>query len=170
MKRNIFFWQFAGFVFATALGTILHFLYDWVGENIAVAPFSAINESTWEHMKILFFPMLIFGLFQNRFFRADYPGFWCVKLLGTVVGLLVIPLLFYGYNGAIGKTPDAINVLIFFIGAALGAAVEWHLFTYAGKQCRWKPIAFLGFAALLFAFVFFTFAPPSLPIFQDPLA
>ena len=60
-------WQAAGFAFATLGGTILHFLYDWTGGSILVAPFSGVNESTWEHMKLLFFPMLLFSLVQSRF-------------------------------------------------------------------------------------------------------
>ena len=37
------------------LGTLLHFTYRWSGRNPLIAP---VNESVWEHMKLLFFPML----------------------------------------------------------------------------------------------------------------
>ena len=54
MKQRSILWQAAGFAVATFGGTILHFLYDWTGGSILVSPFSGINESTWEHMKLLF--------------------------------------------------------------------------------------------------------------------
>ena len=78
MKRNLLLWQFGGLTFATALGTILHFVFDWTGWAF-VAPISAVNESTWEHMKILFFPMLIFALIQYPFFKEESPGVWWIK-------------------------------------------------------------------------------------------
>ena len=74
MKRQIGLWQLMGFA-VTSLGrTLLHFLYDWTGEAVWVAPFSGVNESTWEHMKLLFWPMFIFAIIESFFFRehADF--------------------------------------------------------------------------------------------------
>lgn len=94
-------WQASGFAFATLGGTILHFLYEWTGNSILVAPLSGVNESTWEHMKLLYFPLFLFALVQSRFLR-DRKNFWCVKLLGTVLGLILIPVLFYTIHGIVG--------------------------------------------------------------------
>ena len=167
MKKDMGLWQFGGFVFATALGTILHFLFDWTGAYF-VAPISAVNESTWEHMKILFFPMLFFALIQSKYVSRDYAGFWWIKLIGILVGVGSVPILFYTYNGAFGSSSDWLNILFFFISAGLGYFVEWLLFR--------KEVALrLGFIAVILlcfiaiAFFVFTFTPPRLPIFQDPL-
>lgn len=46
-------------IFAMLFGTLLHFLFEWSGNNYIIASFSAINESTWEHLKLVFFPMFI---------------------------------------------------------------------------------------------------------------
>ena len=167
MKKELWLWQLTGFTVATALGSLLHFLFHWTGAY-AFAPISAVNESTWEHMKILFFPMLIFTCVQYPFFRQDAAGFWWIKLIGTLVGVLSIPVLFYTFNGAFGKTPDWLNILIFFISAGLGYFVEHLLFA---KEFA-LPYPFIPVFILLFiasAFFFFTFHPPVLPLFQDPL-
>ena len=92
MKKDLFLWQFGGFVFTVVLGPILHFLYDLTNQSVLVAPFSAINESTFEHMKLMYFPMLIFSLIQSRFFK-EYKSFWCIKLIGILTGLALIPAL-----------------------------------------------------------------------------
>ena len=105
MKRQIGLWQLMGFAVTSLGGTLLHFLYDFSGEATWAAPFSGVNESTWEHMKLLFWPMLIFSIVESFFFR-DRPDFFCIKLRGIILGLLLIPVLFYTYNGAIGKSPD----------------------------------------------------------------
>ena len=79
MKQRSILWQSAGFAFVTFGGTILHFLYDWTGGNILVLPFSGVNESTWEHMKLLFWPLFLFAMVQRQFFN-NQENYWCVKL------------------------------------------------------------------------------------------
>jgi len=118
MKRQIGLWQFIGFGVTSFGGTLLHFLYEWLGEAKWIAPFSGVNESTWEHMKLLFWPTFIFAVVQSFFFR-DRKDFWCVKLRGILLGIVLIPIIFYTYNGAVGKSPDWLNIAIFFLSAAI---------------------------------------------------
>lgn len=168
MKRDLSLWQVAGFALTTLCGTLLHFLYDWTNESILIAPFSGVNESTWEHMKLLYFPLLIFSLVQSRFFQK-YKNFWCVKLAGITTGLALIPLLFYTYNGIFGKSPDCVNISIFFVSAALAFLLEAQLFKRAGLRCKMPRIA-LGVIILIgILFVVFTFVTPRIPLFQDPI-
>ena len=167
MEKNLVVWQWAGFTFAVVLGTLLHFLYAWTGAY-AFAPVSAVNESTWEHMKILFFPLLFFALFQSRYATA-YQGFWWIKCIGIFVGVSCIPILFYTYNGAFGKSPDWLNILFFFIAAAISFFVETHLFrAQFSPRFSWLAIALLALGVV--AFCVFTFIPPRLPIFQGPIS
>ncbi len=168
MKRSISLWQLVGFS-ATALGgTLLHFLYDWTNQSILMAPFSGVNESTWEHMKLLFFPLFIFALIESRFFK-EYENFWCVKLAGITTGLVLIPVLFYTYNGVFGKSPDWVNILIFFISAAAVYLLETRLFKNDSLRCRSPKLAFGVICLIGLAFVVFTFVTPQIPIFEDPL-
>ncbi len=167
MKRDISLWQFGGFAFTALGGTLLHFLYEWTGESILAAPFSGVNESTWEHMKLLYFPLLIFALIQSRSFRK-YKDFWCVKLLGTVAGLMLIPVLFYTYNGAFGRSPDWVNITIFFISAAVAFWLEARLLK-KGYTCKYPRLAFALICIIGVLFVLFTFVTPQIPLFEDPL-
>ena len=167
MKNNLWLWQFGGFVFAVALGTLLHFLFVWTG-FLCFAPISAVNESTWEHIKILFFPTLIFGFIQSAYFRQDCIVFWWIKLIGVLVGCISIPILFYTVNGAFGKTPDWLNIIFFFLSAGLGYFVEYLLFRKNFSLQR--QFLALGILLVIALFFFaFTLQPPRLPIFQDPL-
>ena len=74
MKKTVWLWQLFGFAFTALGGTLLHFLYDFTGALWA-APFSGVNESTWEHMKLLYWPMFIYAIVQSFFFK-DYENFW----------------------------------------------------------------------------------------------
>ena len=168
MKRTVWLWELLGFAATSLFGTLLHFLYDWMRESPLIAPFSGVNESTFEHMKLLFWPMLIFAVIQSFFFR-EYEIFWCVKLRGTLLGLVLIPVLFYTYNGVIGKSPDFVNILIFFVSAAVAYIYETRRLNENRIFCPDPriPIAILTVIALLF--IVFTFRTPEIALFRDPL-
>ena len=170
MKKSLSVWQLGGLTFTAVLGTLLHFLFDLTEKSLLVAPFSAVNESTWEHMKILFFPMLFFAVLQSVFFAKACKGFWKVKCVGITLGVALIPTLFYTYNGAFGRSPDWLNVLFFFISAGVAYFAEYMLFsrTQVCDEFTFLPI-FIIFLTTL-GFVVFTFYPPNIPLFQDPIS
>lgn len=62
-----------GAVVTIVLGILSHFVYDWTGQNFCVGLFFPINESTWEHMKLVYFPMLLVTLTAGRFLEKRYP-------------------------------------------------------------------------------------------------
>ena len=165
MKQTSSLWQAAGFAAVTLAGTLLHFLYDWTNGSILVAPFSGINESTWEHMKLLYWPLLFFGLVQRQFF-PNQKNYWCVKLAEIVLGLALIPVLFYTYNGALGKSPDWVNIAIFYVTVALIFLFERWAFQHL--PCKHPRLALAAMFLIGLAFMIFTFTPPQLPLFQDP--
>ena len=168
MKRSVRLWQFWGFAVTSLAGTLLHFLYEWSGEALWTAPFSGVNESTWEHMKLLFWPMFFFALFECFFFR-NRRDFWCVKLKGILLGLVLIPVIFYTYNGAVGPSPDWFNIAIFFLSAASAYLAETRLFIREDTACRFPRFAFTALCLIALLFVLFTFVTPQLGIFRDPL-
>ncbi len=168
MKKDIIIKQIIGVIFVGILGVLLHFAYEWSGENRIVAIFSGVNESTWEHMKLLFFSMLIFALIEKRWLATEPLNFWCIKLRGIITGLISIPIIFYTTNGVLGKTHDWFNILIFFISAALAFIYETKLFL-ENKTCRFRGAAKLTLLVIALLFALFTFFPPPINLFRDPL-
>lgn len=165
--KHLFFWQLIGFVFTVFMGVVLHFFYEWSNEAIWAAPISSVNESTWEHMKLLFFPMFGFAIFQSLFFKK-YKSFWNVKLKGILIGLLLIPLIYYFYNGAIGKSPDWVNIAIFVLSVAVSYVYEYKLFKANMKINKPSKEAIILLITIAFLFVLFTFVPIEIGIFKDP--
>ena len=169
MKKSLTLWQFFGFVFTGVFGTLLHFVFDWTNQNIIASLFSAVNESIWEHMKLLYFPMLIFTLFESRYFKNEYKNFWCGKAVGILAGLIVIPMLYYTYTGALGVKADWFNILIFFIAAAVSYFVETKVIKNS-RGCLIPPtVSKIFILALGILFIAFTFLTPKIPLFEDPL-
>jgi hypothetical protein len=168
MKRSVWLWQLFGFAAVSLCGTLLHFLYDLTGESVWASPFSGVNESTFEHMKLLFWPMLAFAAVQWFFFR-EREDFFCVKLCGTVLGISLIPLIFCTYNGVIGKSPDFVNIAIFFISAAAAFIYETRAFLRRELRCISQKSSVIALLIIGAIFVLFTFYPPHLELFRDPV-
>ena len=169
MKKLVPYWQMGGFIFTAVFGTLLHFLFDWTGGNAVAALFSAVNESIWEHLKLLFYPMAAVAVVEYFFWGKKTASFWCIKLSGIVLGLVLIPVVYYTYTGLLGIKADWFNIAIFFLadGAAYWAETKM---LQRGYTCCIGPMLA---AALIFlicvVFTVFTFAPPHIPLFQDPI-
>ena len=167
MQESAALFGFLGFAVTSILGTLLHFLYDLLGKAKWIAPFAATNESTFEHMKLLFWPMLLFGGVEYFFFR-DRADFICIKLRSILLGLALIPILFYTYNGAIGKSPDLVNIAIFFIAAAAAYIYETKRLLGVPRPCS-VPLSFLLLVILALLFLYLTKNPLKIGLFRDPI-
>ena len=165
MKRSVVFWQTVGFVFTAIAGILLHFLYDWSGQNFVVGLFSAVNESIWEHMKLLYIPMLVFALVERHFIKNQ--NFWCAKLIGIVTGLMLIPVLYYTYTGALGLSKDWVNIAIFFISVFITYFLETKLLNSEREFCILPLACLLVLVSIGVIFVAFTISPPNIPLFIE---
>lgn len=133
------------------------------------ALFSAVNESIWEHLKLVFYPMVVFALIEYFFWGKDCKSFWCVKLIGMLVGLVLIPVIYYTYTGILGVKADWFNVTIFFLVAGIVYWVEMKLFQ-KGYTCQiGSKMAVALICLILIAFAILTFVSPRIPFFQDPM-
>ena len=104
-------WEMAGLFAALLLGNTLHFVYDWTGQARWAAYLAATNESTWEHMKLLAVPWVLWTIAECIGLRSLRPA--GPRAAGLLAGLTAIPLLFYGYVGVIGFHAAVVDVLIF---------------------------------------------------------
>ncbi|MBR6739015.1 MAG: hypothetical protein IKL99_05030 [Oscillospiraceae bacterium] len=162
--------QLAAFLFTAVFGTLLHFTYDTFPDFPLTAVVSSVNESVWEHMKLLYFPMLAAALAQRLFPSMQRQDFWCIKLLGILTGLFLIPALYYTYTGALGIHLTWLDISIFYVTAAAAYLLETHLLMQEPRRvCRFSRVAMLLTIVLAFVFLLLTYFPPHLPIFRDPV-
>ena len=114
------------FLFISVLGVLLHFTYEWSGDNPIVALFSAVNESTWEHLKLLFFPMLLLTIIELLFTeKRQLPSnYLFARTIGILSGMAFIVIAFYTLTGVFAKLPDAVNIALYFLGVFLALCIE----------------------------------------------
>lgn len=157
----------AGIIFVSITGTLAHFMYDWTGKNPVVGLFTAVNESTWEHMKLIYFPMLLFFIYVWIKLRKRAPETLPALLIATLIGTFIIPVLFYTYTGILGFMVTAINLAIYYI-SVLTAFILFYLMSVKAKLEEVNIILYFTFALFICMFFLFTYDPPKLGIFIDP--
>lgn len=167
---NIKCWQKVGFVFTIIVGTLLHFTYEWSGANPIVGMFSAVNESVWEHLKLLFTPMLLFAIFEFFVYGKNIKNFIPVKALSILIGMLTIIVSYYTYTGIVGEHYLWADIAIFILGVLIAYCFSCRflntdfLSTNTAIQLGWVVLILM-----IVCFAYFTFNPPHIGLFQDPI-
>lgn len=160
-------YQIFSVIFACIVGTLLHFTYEFFCENMLVASFSAVNESVWEHLKLLFFPMLFTTIIGYFYIGKNALNFLCSKLLGIIISMLFIIIFFYTYTGIMGKSIVFIDIASFFVAVILGEYLAYKLII-SNFKCN-NIIAIIILTIILICFVVFTYLTPKIEIFRDPV-
>ena len=149
------------------LGTLAHFVYDWSRQNSFIGLLTPVNESTWEHMKLLFFPMLIIGTAVWLYLRKDFPCIGFSLLAGLLASTALIPVLFYTYQGILGFTVMAVDIAIFYISVIAAFFIAYKNACQCPSKNK-KVLLVLITVLTAFAFFWFTYHPPALGIFANP--
>lgn len=163
-ERN---YQIFSVIFTFVLGTLLHFTYKLSGENPFVAIFSSVNESVWEHLKLLFFPMALTTVFGSFYFGNNVPNFLCAKTLGIISSILFIVVFYYTYTGIVGKNIAVVDIASFFVAVILGEFLSYRLIANE-FQCNYR-VAVSVLIIFTILFILFTFRTPKCGIFKDPV-
>jgi len=156
------------YLFVVLLGVFLHFAYELSGENPIVGLFALVNESVWEHLKLLFFPMLVLTLWDLFTTQKNNLCFLPERTIGTLAGLIFIVVVFYTVTGILGFNTAWLNILIYLLGVAFAFWVEKKLC----HNCNLISVrlAIAIWILLIIAFLVFTIAPPALGIFIPAIA
>ncbi len=164
--RKILALEIAGTLFIIFLGTALHFTFVFSGKNPIVGSFSAVNESVWEHLKLPFWPALLWMLVEIYPLRKAISNFLTAKAIGTIVMIVIIPAVFYAYT-AFTEEILAVDIATFMVAVVFGQVISYGLYRKGKQSKRTEIVAVVVIALIAIIFVAFTFYPPHLSIFRD---
>lgn len=166
-NKQTYYYSAGGFLAVLLLGSLSHFFYEWSGNNSVVGLFAPVSESIWEHMKLLFFPMLLFSLLEQLLPEHRSLSLFCARTAGNILGTVLIPVLFYTYSGILGFHNLFFDIMTFIAATATA-------FIFSDKKadsprfqtgCTW---IFLLAAVIAVCFFIFTFYSPGTGIFKLP--
>lgn len=167
-ERSLFF----SFLIIVVLGTLFHFIFDFSGGNTIVGAFAPVNESIWEHLKLILFPSLIAGVLEYFTFGKYLDGYFAAKAYGTLIGMIFLLTGYYTYVGIVGADSFIFNIAL-FIAAAAVTSIATYLLIFIPKKSLNEHDSIIGILILTFLviiFIYFTFNPPMLELFRDPLS
>ena len=152
----------------STIGTLSHFLYDISNHNKIVGLFSAVNESTWEHIKIALTPTLLWGLLDGYIYGTN-PNYFFAKFASLLIIIILMPALYYGHKAIIKKEIFVLDIISFYI-----VIIASQLIFYAFLRLETVPyiIQYLSCAGtfLLFGgYMIHTLMPAKSFLFKDPL-
>ena len=147
---------------AAVLGVLLHFLFVWF-PNPVLALISPVRESIWEHVKLIYFPLLAVSLYMGRGGNGLGRAPW---LLSLIVACAVTLCVGYVYHIIFRGEAVLVDLILYVFTLALGFLLPktlWPLCTRPGvEKAAWALTALLG--ALI---VWFTLFPPDTALFAD---
>jgi hypothetical protein len=167
MKRTAFKWEMLGIVPISLLGAFLHFAFELSGEIKLVGTIAAVNESVWEHLKIAFWPALIYAVFEYPFLKGRTGNYLIAKATGIYLIPITIAAVFYSYTTAIGHHVLLIDIITFVAAIAVGQMVSYRVLVARQLPLWLNLLGLVVLVVLAIAFVVFTFLPPQLPMFRD---
>lgn len=163
-------WQIGATAFCLVIGTLLHFTYELSGGNTFVAAFSAVNESTWEHLKLVFYPTLIFSIIEYIFIGKSTNNFFIAKTVAIIFEMSFIIIFFYTYTGIIGTNFAFLDISSFIAAIIIGEYVAYRIMVKKQIQNNTiKIIAIIIPIILLITFIFATYNPPMINLFKNPV-
>lgn len=172
--------EIASFFLTCLLGVLSHFIYEWTGKQLFVGLFFPVNESTWEHLKLIFFPIILVSVLEYYVGNLTNAAFICIKLRSALLGMLSTVVLFYTYTGVLGQSFDWVNIAIFFVAIAISYFYSFQRLshctmtqsdhaTYHTTTCRHDPNRCLLFIfTITILFMIFTVFPPDIGLFWAP--
>lgn len=157
-----------GILFVSIFGTLLHFMYEWSGHKSFVSIFAAVNESTWEHIKIALTPSFIWMLYDGAKYGLE-PNYFVSKTASLLAIIIIIPVLFYTYQIFTKKAMLPIDIIIFYIAIIVSNFLFKYLILLDPTNF------FITYFAVILLFIIFgfymilTLMPFENFIFKDPI-
>ncbi|MBY9005644.1 MAG: hypothetical protein KGD63_02700 [Candidatus Lokiarchaeota archaeon] len=170
-KKRILIWELIAIIFIIFLGSASHFFFEWSGSLIYIGLFSPVNESVWEHLKLTYWPLIIFCLIEYKFISSKSNNYFFAKLSGAILMNLIIISVFYSYTSIIGEELLIVDILSFIIAVIFGQFLIYKLMTIPEINRQYIQVISLIFLVIYgLVFIIFTFFPLELPIFLDSIS
>ncbi|MEE2822250.1 MAG: DUF6512 family protein [Acidobacteriota bacterium] len=161
-------WELFGILFIGLTGGLLHFVFDLMGGWQPVALIAPVNESTWEHFKMAFWPGLFVALIEIYIVQKSTTNLWLARSLGLFSTPVTISVFFYGYMAIVGRHYLMADILIFWIAVVIGRMVSYKLSSVPDQGRFANRCGAVLLVLMMLAFSLFTYYPPQIFLFEDP--
>ena len=158
-----------GVIIAFVLCFPIHFLYDKLPCFITsiIAP---VNESIWEHMKILFTSILFAGVIQKIIVKVKhfpYKNVCISNIVAALSSVFIYLILYIPIYNSIGENLP-ITIFLMFIVIIISQIITIFVIKFK-KNLHMENWAILFTILIYAAFGLLTYYPPQNELFRDPI-
>jgi len=158
-----------GVVLAFLLCFPLHFLYEKFPSFIT-SIFAPVNESIWEHMKILFGSILLSGVIQKIIAikkKQNYNNICFSNFIGAISSILIFLIIFLPIYNIIGEN-FFITILIMLITIILSEIISYLVMNKDNLHLENVTIVLVIIVYIIFTIL--SYNPINAGIFIDPIS
>ena len=155
-----------GFVGICLFGAMFHFVYDWCNHNKFISLFFAVNESTWEHIKMGLLPAFIWAIIGLFTVQCNNYNFGVFVAFSSII--VLIPAMFYGYKCFTKRNILLFDIAIFIVAVGLSMFFAYLIFNAPVFANVFNIIGIIGYSLIILSFLALTFFPPKFFLFIDP--
>ncbi|MCM1370479.1 MAG: DUF6512 family protein [Clostridium sp.] len=152
------------------LSFLCHFLYDWF-PNTLFSIFFSVNESIFEHMKIISSSILIYSIIEYILLKKlniKYNNFLFSILISIISNIIIFLIIFLPVYYKIGENLP-ITIFIIFIAIVITQFISYKILSLE-KNYTWLNIVSLVFIIIIYViFAYLTYNPVINEFFFDPL-
>lgn len=160
-RRAIVGVELVGAAFMVALGSALHFVFDWSGGWRPLAIIAAVNESIWEHLKLAFWPGVLWAAIAPLPAGVARAEALAARGVTLPVTAALIVVIFTTYTTMLGRNLLPVDIGTFVLAILLGQlCAAWLLGRGAMQGRALRTAALLLLALQVVAYGLFTFQPP----------
>ena len=104
---------------------------------------------------------------DTRDYQKNIENYLCAKTFGIIISMIFTIIAYYTYSGVIGKNIDVVNIIIFILAVIIGQYVSYKKLK-SKFYCN-NLVAIIILVIIYLYFLVFTFYPPQLGLFKDPI-
>ena len=167
MINKILKWEILGIIVIVVFGSLFHFMFEilnYWGPAGAIFP---VNESVWEHLKLPYWPLIVFSLIEYNFIKDDVKNIILGKTISFLLAISTILIVFYSYTAILGTDLLIIDILSFVFGVIIGQFVSYKIMTREQLSVWYINSSWLIFIGFGLLFAIFTYFPPTIQLFLD---
>lgn len=168
INKSIIKFEIIGTIFSIILGPVMHFVYQWSGYNNITVFFASVNESTWEHLKLGFWPLFFWAIIEYFIFGKKIKNFIFAKFITLISFCILVPLFFYSYIAILKENFLSLDVSIFIISVIIAQFIGFKIIKL-NKDLKLEKLGLILLLIMIIKFLSFSFFSPHFFIFKDPV-
>lgn len=136
----------------------LHFLYNWM-PNTILSIFVPVNESIWEHMKLISTSFILWGIIDFILLKkhTNFNNFLFQLFIVPVIGIIFYLLIYLPIYNLLGENM-IISILLLFIVIVIEQILSYYILSK--NEIKYQSIiGIIGIIIIYIIFGYLTYKP-----------